>query len=99
MGRIVLFVLVLLLAASSPHADEMSVAGGAATRCRTCVTPDRPEEPLPPPAIGPSVFVLAGPARTGVGNAGFFPVLPRGQRQFAVGSSKLRGPRFRWHAL
>ena len=94
MGRIALLVLILISAVGSGYAEETSVAGGTSTRCGSCVAPNQAEEPLMSPAIrSSSVFVLAGGA-----SGGFFPVLPRGQRQFESESSKLRGQRFRWHA-
>lgn len=99
MGRIALFILILTWAVGSGCADEASVAGGTSTSSRSCVAPNQPEEWLPSPAAGSSTFAPEGQACTAGGSGGLFPVLPRAQRQFDVESSKLRGQRFRWHAL
>lgn len=98
MGRIALLALILLSIANSGHADETSVAGGSSARCPSCAAPQRLENPLASPAVGSSVFVSATQAETAGGSTGFFPVLPHGQRQFEVDSSKLRGQRFHWYA-
>lgn len=96
MGRIALLALILLSIASSGHADETSVAGGPAARCPSCAAPQRLDNPLASPAVGSPVFVSAVQAEAAGGSAGYFPVLPRGQRQFEVDSSKLPGQRFHW---
>lgn len=99
MGRIALLLLILMSTVGSGYADEASVAGRTSTSSRSCVARNQPEERLPSPAAGSSIFAADGQTCTAGGNGGLFPVLPRGQRQFDVESSKLRGQRFRWHAL
>ncbi|QGZ59100.1 hypothetical protein [Paraburkholderia acidiphila] len=99
MGRIALLLLILMPTVGSGYADEASIAGGTSTSSRSCVTRNQPQERLPSPAAGSSIFAPGAQACTAGGSGGLFPVLPRGQRQFDVESSKLRGQRFRWHAL